>query len=115
MSQEFTASAHRQKRAQRDAMRQCKESWYRKDAVADEVWLMAHIGSTSAIARMRLKSATRRDREACGDGKWVKAENSVLWSAVVAYAFGYRDWGKPMSLSEVYRNLKPRYRWEWRR
>lgn len=70
---------------------------------------------SATVAKHRLRSITRADRLACGDGKWVKAMNSMFWSKVVAYAFGHLDWGKPMSLSEVCRNLKPRYRWEWRR
>lgn len=67
------------------------------------------------IAMDRVRAIVRIDRQVCGDGKWVKTVNSSFWSKVVAYAFGYRDWGKPMSLSEVCGNLKPRYRWEWRR
>lgn len=103
MSQEFSASMLRQKRAQRDAMRQCREAWYRKDVVTDEVWLLAHIGSTSAIAKMRLKSVTRRDREACGDGKW---RNTSMVDFV-----GFDKQGN-VCFETV---GKPRYRWERRR
>ncbi|PJL51474.1 hypothetical protein B9Y74_05620 [Stenotrophomonas maltophilia] len=103
MNQEFVEVMRRQKRAQRGALRLCEESWYRKDAVTDEVWLLAHIGSTSAIAKMRLKSAIRSDRQACGDGKWVKVSEGMYFS-----------W--PMGEPEpVFIGCKPRYRWERRR
>ncbi len=103
MSQEANASLRRQKRAQRDAKRQCKAAWFRLDLPTDEVLLLAHIGSTSAIAKMRLKSAVRNDRWDCGDGKWVKVSEGMYFS-----------W--PMDEPEpVFVGCKPHYRWERRR
>jgi|GEM_PF-6024151 len=103
MSQELAEVVCRQRRAQWSAIRQCKEAWYRKDAVTDEVLLLAHIGSTSVIAKMRLKLVTKRDRVSCGDGKW---RNRSLVDFV-----GFDQAGNACFETVG----KPRYRWEPRR
>jgi hypothetical protein len=120
MNAELVDSVCRERRAQNSAIRQCQEAWYREELVTDEVWLLAHFGSTASIAKMRLKASTRADREACGDGKWVCCYRPTSWlfDAVMNACWHggeitYR--GRRVSMVVALRFLKPRYRWERRR
>lgn len=65
------------------------------------------------IARHRLRAVVRADREACGDGKWVKVRGRGVGVPWTAYA------SKNPIVKELIRHWeredKSRYRWEWRR
>lgn len=67
---------------------------------------------SATVAKHRLRAVTRADRQACGDGKWVK----VRWRGVGI------PWNAYASPSPIVKELirhweredKPRYRWKWR-
>lgn len=57
----------------------------------------------SMVAKHRLRAIVRTDREACGDGKWVKVSEGFYFEWPL-------DEPRPIFVAN-----KPRYRWERRR
>lgn len=70
--------------------------------------------SGAKVARVRLQSTTRKDRAACGDGKWVKVRDKVVcmipWQAYASESPTVHE-----LLRHWERQDKARYRWEVRR
>ncbi len=68
---------------------------------------------SATVAKHRLRAVTRADRQACGDGKWVKVRGRGVGSPSAAYA------SPSPIVKELIRHWeredKPRYRWETRR
>ncbi len=69
---------------------------------------------SATVAKHRLRAATRADRIACGDGKWVKVREKVVcmipWQAYASESPIVHE-----LLRHWERQDKARYRWEVRR
>lgn len=68
---------------------------------------------SSAVAKRRVRAVTRADRQASGDGKWVKVRGrgvGVPWTCYISLNPVVKD-----LIRHWEREDKPRYRWEARR
>lgn len=65
----------------------------------------------------KVKRLIREDRAACNDGRWVRSPRSLLvGSALAAMApFQATPGARNAMWSEAFREIKNRYRWEYRR
>lgn len=80
----------------------------------DHPWNFA----TATVAKHRLRSVIRADREACGDGKWV-FRGSVLGRLALFTPLNLGSiiyhCGKALTEEQVNRLSRPHYRWVARR